>query len=126
VDVHIAKLREAIRYGESQFGDGMLSFGIYDANTGLEIIAHNPRPQAGAAFSDLITTMNTKFAQADILPPIGDYYLVRLAEGRLAVVLCFSAVLQGLLLVDVSLVSIGAVVSMVIPRLLELGRQAIA
>ena len=126
MDVHIAKLREAILYAESEFGEGLLSFAIYDTDSGLEIVARKPHPKATALFPELIETIDAKLARADILPPVGDSMLIRLAEGRLVVVLCFSAALQGLLLVDLSLVSIGAVVSMVVPRLLNLGRQAVS
>lgn len=114
----IAALERVLHEMKEQVGDGLVATGIWDRQTEQIYASINPHPTAITMFNALTDSIiaaldNSKF------PKLHRYYWLDLEDGHVVLILRHRRdVMQGVLL-DLSKSSIGLLMTVIIPRLLE-------
>lgn len=114
----IAGLQGAVDAARSELLSGLVSMDICDRSTGLSLVAYNSQTAAAALFAKVTRDLTQTLDDAQFAP-IKRYYLVELEGDRAVVVLRHSDQLQSTMLLDSSAVSLGWLLSMVLPQVME-------
>jgi hypothetical protein len=110
------RVNQLIEQLKNDLGDGFLATDIWTTAYGQPLVGYRSKPNTAAMFNE-VTQKLDKTLQASQYPGLGNYYLVNLANNRLAVIVS-NGTYQQLLLVDLSKTTMGMLMSVVLPRLL--------
>ncbi len=125
----LEKIKECVDGLKEDLGDGFIETDIWSVTTDKSVAffhqhQYGAKPKHLKVFGE--TSRKLKEALRDShFPDIGDYYLINLDNGRLAVVINYSSkksieVYQQYVLVDLSKVTIGVLMSVAIPRVMNI------
>ena len=102
--------------------DGLIATDIWDRGTGLSLAGHNQQPVAVALFTRITDELDTSLRDSQF-PPLSRYYLLDMEGNHTVVVINHGHILQGLL-VDNKRANLGLLISVAIPKMLELVARA--
>lgn len=122
--MNIQKLNEAIETLKKDLGDGLLASDIWMSQDGQSIAAYNSRPEATALFNELTTNMNKTLKGAGF-PILGRFYLLDLADKKMAIVIPMGDYGWGML-VDGAKSQLGLLLNVALPHAIDVFEEAIA
>lgn len=111
----IQELRNVLR-------DGLVAVDIFDRSSGLSLAGFNQNPVACALFTRITDELDGALKDASF-PPLNRYYLLDMENNHSVVVLNHGPLMQGML-VDNKRANLGIVISVAIPRMLEIVARA--
>ncbi len=102
---------------KDDLGEGFIASDIWHSRDAHSLAGYNSQPKAVALFNEVTRTLDKTLAGAEY-PGLGDYYMVHLENGLLVVITKAGDYQQGML-VDLSKTTMGILMSIVLPKLLE-------
>lgn len=102
--------------------DGLIATDIWDRGTGLSLAGHNQQPVAVALFTRITDELDISLRDSQF-PPLARYYLLDMEGNHTIVVINHGPILQGLL-VDNKRANLGLLISVAIPKMIELVARA--
>ncbi len=124
VIMNIQKLNEAIETLKKDLGDGLLASDIWMSQDGQSIAAYNSKPEATALFNELTGFMNKTLKIAGF-PILGRFYLLDLADRKMAIVIPMGDFGWGML-VDGTKAQLGLLLNIALPHAIDVFEEAIA
>jgi hypothetical protein len=115
LDSAVQDLRNVLR-------DGLVATDIWDRTDGLSLAGHNQQPVAVALFTRITTELEGALTDSNF-PPLNRYYLLDMESNHTAVVINHGPLLQGML-VDNKRANLGILISVAIPRMIEIVTKA--
>lgn len=124
MNVDLEQLNACVESMKSLLKDGLLAMDIWDLNDGLSLAGHNSQPAAVGLFTQLTNELLNTLRDSGF-PGLNRYYLLDM-EGDHTVLLIRHGptLLQGLLLNNKK-VNLGVLLSVALPRALEMVGKAI-
>lgn len=116
----VNKFKQLIETLKEDLGDGFVATGVWNRADGQALIdtGDNIAQQKEIILFYEVTRKLDKTLQESEYPGLGSYYLVKLADNRLAVVLSVGEYEQYLL-VDLSKTTLGLLISVALPNLIQ-------
>ncbi len=114
------KLKMVIDTLRKDLGEGFVATDIWTTTDALSLVGshdHNRYPKAVPLFNE-VTRMLDKTLRGSEYPGLGNYYFVNLNNNQLVVVLSID-IYQQFILVDLSKTTMGILMSVVLPNLLN-------
>ncbi len=102
---------------KSDLGEGFVANDIWHAKDAQSLAGYNSQPKAVALFNE-VTRLLDKTMKGAEFPGLGDYYIVHL-ENDLLVVIAIAGEYQNGMLVDLSKTTMGILMSVALPNLLQ-------
>ncbi len=118
-------LKNAIEVLKNDLEGSLMSSVIWKTGTGTAIMGFNENP-AGTALFDQVTSFMKKALKGAEFPNIGDYYLLNLENGKIAVILQFKEGYQWGILIDGAKVNLGLLLNVAVPNAQKALKEAIA
>jgi hypothetical protein len=115
LDSAVQDLRNVLR-------DGLIATDIWDRSAGLSLAGFNQQPVAVALFTRITIELETSLTDSQF-PPLARYYLLDMEGNHTVAVVNHGAILQGIL-VDNKRANLGILISVAIPRMLDLIARA--
>jgi hypothetical protein len=115
LDSAVQDLRNVLR-------DGLVATDIWDRTDGLSLAGHNNQPVAVALFTRITNELEGALTDSNF-PPLNRYYLLDMESNHTAVVINHGPLLQGML-VDNKRANLGILISVAIPRMIEIVAKA--
>ncbi len=110
--------QQAIEELKSELGDGVVTTDIWHSKGEAKSLAgDNAQPRMIVLFNE-VTRVLDKILQGSNVPGLGSYYLVQLENDHVVVIVIFGEY-QQLLLVDLTKTTMGILISVVLPQLME-------
>jgi len=101
----------------SDLGEGFVANDIWHSKDAQSLAGYNSQPKAVALFNEVTRALDKTLANAKY-PGLGNYYMVHLENGLLVVVV-IEGEYQHMLLVDLSKTTMGILMSVVLPKLID-------
>ncbi len=102
--------------------DGLIATDIWDRGTGLSLAGHNQQPVAVALFTRITDELDSSLRDSQF-PPLARYYLLDMEGNHTVVLINHGQLLQGVL-VDNKRANLGLLISVAIPKMLDLVARA--
>ena len=102
---------------KSDLGEGFVATDIWHSKDAQSLAGYNSQPKAVALFNE-VTRILDKILKGSKYPGLGEYYLVKL-ENNYIVIIVIAGEFQQVLVVDLSKVTMGLIMSVVVPKLQE-------
>jgi hypothetical protein len=115
LDNAVQDLRNVLR-------DGLVATDIWDRTDGLSLAGYNQQPVAVALFTRITGELEGSLTDSNF-PPLARYYLIDMEGNHTAVVINHGPLLQGML-VDNKRANLGILISVAIPRMIEIVGKA--
>jgi hypothetical protein len=115
LDNAVQDLRNVLR-------DGLVATDIWDRTDGLSLAGYNQQPVAVALFTRITSELESSLTDSNF-PPLARYYLLDMEGNHTAVVINHGPLLQGML-VDNKRANLGILISVAIPRMIEIVGKA--
>lgn len=115
-------LENAVQELRNILRDGLVATDIFDRTSGLSLAGFNQNPVACALFTRITDELDSSLRDAQF-PPLARYYMFDLEGNNSVVVINHGTLLQGML-VDTKRANLGLLVSVAIPRMLEIVARA--
>ena len=109
---------------KDDLGEGFVASDIWHSRDAQSLAGYNSQPKAVALFNEVTRTLSKTLAGAGY-PGLGDYYMVHLESGLLVVITKAGDYQLGML-VDLSKTTMGMLMSIVLPKLIENLNEAAA
>ncbi len=109
---------------KSDLGEGFVANDIWRSKDAQSLAGYNSQPKAVALFNEVTRTLDKTLAGA-AYPGLGAYYMVHLENGLLVVV-AIEGDYQHMVLVDLSKTTMGILMSVSLPKLLDNLKEATA
>lgn len=109
---------------KDDLGEGLVACDIWHSKDAQSLAGFNSQPKAVALFNE-VTRMLDKTTNESDFPRLGNYYIVHL-ENELLVVVALSGEYQFGSLIDLSKTTMGILISVALPKLLEGLQNAVA
>src|SRR4051812_34645312 len=110
LDLAVQDLRNVLR-------DGLVATDIWDRTAGLSLAGYNQQPVAVALFTRITAELESSLADSGF-PALSRFYLLDMEGNHTVAVVNHGTLLQGIL-VDKKRASLGILISVAIPRMLE-------
>ena len=120
--MNVKKLSEAIEIQKANMGKGLLAADIYGTADGQSLVGWNSNPQACALFNRITNYMVEALDGAGF-PPLGRYYIVDLADGKMVIVISLGEFQWGML-VDRSKIQLGLLLNVIMPKMIDAFEQS--
>ncbi len=120
MNINTGKLKSIVEALKDDLGEGLVATDIWTSADALSLIdnaGHNSFPKAVALFNE-VTRKLDKTLKGSEYPGLGNYYFVNLDNNRLVVVLSIGTYQQFVLL-DLSKTTMGVLMSVALPNLLN-------
>ncbi|NPA80510.1 MAG: hypothetical protein GXO29_05635 [Thermotogae bacterium] len=117
-EVNLQRLQEVFEHLKESMGAGLLSADIFDKQNLVSLIGFNSNPVACALFGKIYYFIN-EAAQEAGFPPMNRYYLIDLKGDKAVVVVDLHENYLLGMLIDLTKVQIGVLLSVVIPRIIK-------
>lgn len=121
-NMNVKKLNEAIEMQKENMGDGLLATDIYGTADGQSLVGWNSNPQACALFNRITNYMVEALDGAGF-PPLGRYYIMDLAGGKMVIVISLGEFQWGMLM-DRSKIQLGLLLNVIMPKMVDAFEQA--
>jgi hypothetical protein len=102
--------------------DGLLATDIWDRASGLSLAGHNQQPVAVALFTRITQDIDSTLGDASF-PRLAKYYMLDLDGNHTIVVMNHGELLQGVL-VDNKRANLGLLLSVAIPKMIDIVGKA--
>ena len=119
----VKKLNEAIENQRANMGEGLIATDIYGSADGQSLVGWNSNPQACALFNRITNYMIEALDGAGF-PPLGRYYIVDLADGKMVIVISLGEYQWGML-TDRSKIQLGLLLNVIVPKMIDTFEEAI-
>lgn len=123
LEMNIKKIQEGVDILKEDLGSGLVATDFWASADGQSLAGYNPQPKATALFNK-ITVDLSKSLKAAGFPNLGDYYLIRLEDGKFVIVLPMGKYQWGML-IDGEKVQLGLLINIVLPKIIESFEAAI-
>lgn len=117
VEMKIKRIEEGVEVLKEDLGSGLLATDFWASADGQSLAGFNPQPKATALFNK-ITVDLSKSLKAAGFPNLGDYYLIKLDDGKFVIVLPMGKYQWGML-IDGEKVALGLLINIVLPKIIE-------
>ena len=118
MNIDIATLERAIGRARATLKEGFLATDIWDVNTGLSLAGVDQRPTAVALMNDILNDLQQTLFAAE-WPGIGRFVTIELQDDLMILMIRYGDQLRQGMLVDLSKTSLGLVLNVAVPRLVE-------
>lgn len=109
---------------KSDLGEGLIATDIWHARDAQSLAGYNSQPKAVALFNEVTRILDKTTSESEF-PGLGNYYIVHLENDLLVVVVVVGEYHHGML-VDLSKTTMGILMSVALPKLLSLLKEATA
>ncbi len=110
--------QKAIEELKSELGSGIVTTDIWHSEGEAKSLAgDNLQPRMIVLFNEVTRVLN-KILEGSNVPGLGSYYLVQLENDHVVVIVVFGEY-QQLMLVDLTKTTMGVLISVALPKLLE-------
>lgn len=113
-DVNVKKINEALNTLKETAGAGLLSCDIFTSRDGQSITGYNSNETFCAMSNQITQYMTNTIKEADF-PPMGNTYMIDLAEDKMAIVMIVGDYQWGML-IDTKKCSLGMLLNVALPR----------
>ncbi len=120
MDINQEKMKSAFESLSNDLGDGFVASEIWAIGEGRPLIkdhGYNKNPKVAPLFNE-VTRKLYKTLQESAYPGLGNYYLVNLDNNNLVVIITIGK-FQQFILVDLAKTSMGVLMSIALPNLLD-------
>lgn len=117
VEMNIKKIEEGVEILKEDLGRGLVATDFWASSDGQSLAGYNPQPKASALFNKITVDLG-KSLKASGFPGLGDYYLIRLEDGKFVIVLPMGKYQWGML-IDGEKVQLGLLINIVLPKIIE-------
>ncbi len=118
----VEKFNKIIEDLKDDLGEGLIASDIWHTKDAQPLASYNSQPKAVALFNE-VTRMLDKTTNESEYPGLGDYYIVHLENDLLVVVILVGDYQNGTL-VDLSKTTMGILMSVALPKLLNMLKEA--
>lgn len=115
-EMNVNKLKTAVSNVKEQLGDDLIACDVWLTGDGQSIAGHNSQPKAAALFERLTGQLKTALSTADF-PGLGNYYLIKMEDDSMAVIILLEEYQWGLLLGPN--VQMGLVLNIILPQAIK-------
>ena len=112
--MNVKKINEALNTLKETAGAGLLSCDIFTSRDGQSITGYNSN-ETYCAMSNQITQYMTNTIKEAGFPPMGNTYMIDLAEDKMAIVMIVGDYQWGML-IDTKKCSLGMILNVALPR----------
>jgi len=98
-------------------GSALIATDMWVTGDGQSLAGYNTQPKASALFNEITINLNKSLKNSDF-PGIGKYYMINL-ENNFMVIVAIQGGLQQGILVDTSKTSLGILINIALPKVLE-------
>ncbi len=98
-------------------GSALIATDLWKTGDAQSLAGYNTQPKATALFNEITTNLGKSLKNSDF-PGLGKYYMINL-ENNFMVVVVIQGDLQEGILVDISKTSLGILINIALPKVLE-------
>lgn len=124
LEMKISLLRKMFEEFKDNAGPGLLASDIWAVATAQPIIGYNTQPAASALFNRIAGYINKALNDAGF-PPVSRYFLIDLADDKVAVVVYLSPEYRWGMLCDTSSLEVGLLLHVIIPQAMSRFQEAL-
>jgi hypothetical protein len=117
MSIQVGKLKQIIEELKDDLGGGFIATDIWASADAQSLVGYNSQPKAVALFNE-VTRMLDKTLKGSDFPGLGNYYMVHLDNDHLIVILSTGAYQQSIL-VDLSQTTMGILMNVALPKLID-------
>ena len=122
MNIDLDRLNQCVDAMRSLLKDGLLAVDIWNLNDGLSLAGYNSQPAAVGLFTQLTGELLATLRDAGF-PGLNRYYLLDMDGDHTSMIIRHGDLLQGMLLNNKK-VNLGVLLSVALPRSLEMVGQA--
>lgn len=113
----IKKLNGIVDNLKDVLGSALIATDSWMTNDGQSLVGYNTQPKASALFNEISNNLKKSLKNADF-PGLGKYYMINL-ENNFMVIVAIQGELQEGMLIDVSKTSLGILINIALPKVME-------
>lgn len=113
----LKRLNDIVDDLKDVLGSGLIATDIWMTGDAQSIAGFNTQPKATALFNEITTNLGKSLKNSDF-PGLGRYYMINLEKNFMAIVV-IQGNLQAGLLVDTSKATLGILINIALPKVLE-------
>ena len=113
----LKRLNKIVEDLKEVLGSALIATDSWITNDGQSLAGYNTQPKASALFNEITTSLNKSLKNSDF-PGLGKYYMINL-ENNFMVIVAVHGELQEGMLVDISKTSLGILINIALPKVLE-------
>lgn len=122
MNIDLDRLNQCVDAMKSLLKDGLLAVDIWNLNDGLSLAGYNSQPAAVGLFTQLTGELVSTLRDSGF-PGLNRYYLLDMEGDHTSMIIRHGDLLQGMLLNNKK-VNLGVLLSVALPRSLEMVGQA--
>ncbi len=122
MNIDLDRLNQCVDAMKSLLKDGLLAVDIWNLHDGLSLAGYNSQPAAVGLFTQLTGELVSTLRDSGF-PGLSRYYLLDMEGDHTAMIIRHGELLQGMLLNNKK-VNLGVLLSVALPRSLEMVGQA--
>jgi len=121
--MNVKKMEEIVAGLQEDLSGALVATDIYSSKDGQSLAGFNTQPKASALFNEITRYLN-KSLKGSNFPGLGSYYLVHLENNFIVVVIPQGDFQEGML-VDLSKTSLGILMNVAVPKIIEGLKEAL-
>jgi CheY-like chemotaxis protein len=102
---------------KSELGAGLLATDVWMASDGQALAGFNSQPKACALFNKMTEQLKSTLERSNF-PTLGEFYLLKLADGKIVVIVSLGDFRWGIL-ADSAKVQLGLLINIVVPNIID-------
>jgi CheY-like chemotaxis protein len=110
-------LSEIVESIKSEMGDGLIATDVWMVADGQSLAGYNTQPKACALFNQVTSQLKTTLERSNF-PSLGEFYLLKLADGKIVTIVSHGDFLWGIL-ADSAKVQLGLLINIVVPIIVD-------
>lgn len=115
--MNVKKMEEIVKGLQEDLSGGLVATDIFSSKDGQSLAGFNTQPKASALFNEITRYLN-KSLKGSNFPGLGSYYMVHLENNFVVVVVPQGDIQEGML-VDLSKTSLGILMNVAVPKIIE-------
>lgn len=116
-NMNTATLNGIVDSIKNDLGDGLISTDVWMVNDGQSLAGYNSQPKACALFNRVTAQLKDTLERSNF-PTLGEYFLIKLADGKIVVLIELGDFRWGIL-ADATKVQLGLLLNVVVPTVIE-------
>jgi hypothetical protein len=124
-NIDINALNDSVENMKSLLKEGLVATDIWIARDGLSLAGYNQQPTAVALFTQLTGELQSTLQDSGF-PGLNRYYMLDLEDDHTAMIIVHSQQVLQLLLLNNQKINMGILISVAVPRAIDLVGQAIS
>ena len=110
-------LNDIVKSMKDDLGDGLIATDVWMIADGQALAGYNSQPKACALFNRVTAQLKETLERSNF-PTLGEYYMMKLADGKIVVIIELGDYRWGIL-ADAAKVQLGLLINVVVPTIIE-------